>query len=122
MTTRILSRDEWPRLAGTLLEDTWPSLPPNAAVMAVEEGGVILGCVALFPAWHLEGVWIAPEQRGRVGVARRLVNAIRTLAGSLGVREVLMMATTDAAARMCLRFGRAIPLTCDHFAVQLKGD
>lgn len=121
MTHRVLPPDEWPKLAGTLLETAWPTLNPRETrIVAVEDAGQIVGCVALFPVWHLEGVWIAPERRGTVSVARRIVTAVRSLAKALGASEVLMMATTDAAARMCRRFGRATPLTCEHFAVQME--
>ena len=122
MTTRILQPAEWPeKLKGTLLETAAGQLPRQALVMAVEDDAQrLVGCVALFPVWHLEGVWIAPEQRGRVGVARRLVTAIRTTARSLGLDGAWMMAKSDAAARMCLRFGRAVHLDCDHFAVTFK--
>lgn len=121
MTTRTLAPTEWPeRLRGTLLEDASRQLPHDAVVMAVEDAGRLVGCVALFPVWHLEGVWIAPEQRGRVGVARRLVRAIRTTARALKLDGAWMMARNDAAVRMIRHFGRALHLDCDHFAVTFK--
>ena len=121
MTTRLLPASEWAeKLAGTLLESAVPSLPPESAVLAVEDDGRVVACVALFPVWHLEGVWIAPEQRGTVGVARRLVRAIRGVAATLGLDGAWMMARSPEAARMCRRFGGALHLDCDHFAVRFK--
>lgn len=121
-TTRILPRSEWPeKLAGTLLESTVASLPEESAVLTVEDDGETVGCVALFPVWHLEGVWIAPGQRGRVGVARRLVRAIRSLGRSLGLDGAWMMARSPESARMCQRFGgSALHLDCEHYAVTFK--
>jgi len=112
---------EWPeKLRGTLLETAAAQLPAESWVIAVEDGERLVGCVALFPVWHLEGVWIAPEQRGRVGVARRLVSAIRAAARALGLDGAWMMARSEASARMCKRFGSALALDCQHFAVTFK--
>ena len=121
MTTRLLPVDEWPRLAGTLLETVWPNLDPTAdAVLVVEDAGQIVACSALVRAWHLEGTWVAPQWRRRVTVGRRLLTAMRALLRGRGVRDVLMMALNDRNAKLCARFGPSLELTCRHFLVTVR--
>src|SRR5712691_6478234 len=120
MTTRMLPPAEWPRLAGTLLAEVWPHLDPAATdVIVCEQDGRIVGCAALLTAWHLEGVWSDPASLVRIGINRRLVRALRAALAARGIREVLMMATSPASARLCRGFGQATHLACDHFAVQV---
>lgn len=120
MTTRILPREEYPRLAGTELEAVWPTLPEGAAVLVVEEDGQIVGCWAAFLVAHVEGVWIAPEHRGRGGVARRLlVGMRRTLVETFGATGALTGAMTDDVRALLARLG-ATKLPGDHYALPLK--
>lgn len=121
MTTRILPREEYAKLNGTLLDPAWRSLPSDAQVVAIEQDGALIGCSALFPAWHLEGVWIAPEYRKRVSVGRRLLRAWRALLAGLRTPEVLVMATNPESARLVFGLGSAVHLDCDHYAVTLRG-
>jgi len=118
MTTRLLPPDEWPRLAGTILEPVWQQLDPqDTRILVQEDGPVIVHCVALVREWRLDGIWAHPDYRRRVGFGRRFLRAVRELLQQEHVSEVLMMALTDDSARICRRFGRALPLTCQHFAV-----
>jgi len=120
MTTRVLPRDEWPRLDGTLLEATWPHLPDEARVVVVEDAdGQIIGCSALFPVWHQEGTWVEPFHRGRVSVNRALLKAMREQLHAVQAREVWMMARTPATAALCQKFGPSVSLSCEHFAVTI---
>jgi hypothetical protein len=119
VTTRILPPSEWSRLEGTLLEQTWPVLPRGAVVLAVEQDGQILGCVAAWQVWHLEGLWIAPAHRGKVGVGRRLWQTVKTWAASFGVGEVVMMARSDEARKLIPKLGPSLHLACEHYAVKI---
>lgn len=122
MTSRLLPPEEWPRLAGTLLERSWPQFDPAMTrVVVVEDGEAIVGCVAMFPVWHVEGAWISPAYRTHVAVLRRGLRALRHLLTGLGVREVLAMATSGGGRRLCERFGSALRLDCEHFAITPKG-
>lgn len=121
MTTRILPRDEWPRLAGTLLERAWPHFEGQATVVVVERDGAIVGCAAVFQAWHLEGAWIAPEHRGRVGVGRRLIAGMRAAIRATGARELLTMVCDPDTRRLHTPFGESVRLDGEHYAVQVKG-
>lgn len=74
MTTRTLSREEWPRLADTDLAVLLPyAAPEDTEIVVVEQDERIVGCLAVMRVIHVEGVWIAPEHRGRVSVMRRLL-------------------------------------------------
>lgn len=120
MTTRLLPVAEWSRLAGTLLETVWPTL--NRAedlVVVVEDDGVIVSAFTLVRAWHLEGVWIAPERRKSLSVTRRVWQAIRAAVQTVHASEVLMMTVDAESRRLALRIGEATHLDCDHFAVRI---
>ena len=119
MTSRILPPAEYPRLAGTLLEPIWPGLCPQARVLVVEDGAELVGCVALVPIWHLDGVWIAPAHRQRASVGRRLLVAARAAVAAVGASEVWMMAMTPESRRLCERMGPSTVLDCDHLAVRI---
>lgn len=121
MTSRLLPVEEWPKLAGTLLHPTWQALDPRAArVLVVEDGEQIVGCISIFPVWHVEGAWTAPARRGSISIGRRLWTSLRALWADLGVSEFVCMATTPEGRRLCLRSGDVTPLTCDHFAVRVR--
>ena len=120
LTTRRLPVDEWPKLTGTLLESVWPSLHPTEdIVLVVESGDSIVGCVAFYAKWHVDGVWIRPEDRGRVSVGRALQRLFETTASELHAREVWMMSLDAESSRLCARVGASVtPLLCEHFAVK----
>ena len=101
MTTRLLSSDEWPKLAGTEL-GKFP-LPPNARVLVVEDGEQVVGCWSLFPVWHAEGVWVEHQHRGHAAVFRHLVRGMRALAHSLGTARVVTSAMDPMVERLLKR-------------------
>lgn len=119
MTRRILPREEYPRLAGTELEAVWPTLPEDAAVLVVEEDGAIVGCWAAFLLAHVEGVWTAPEHRGKGAVARHLlVGMRRTLAEQFGSTGAITGAMSDEVRGILAGLG-ATKLPGDHYALTL---
>jgi hypothetical protein len=121
MTTRDLPPGEWPRLAGTLLEHAWPDFDQQTTrIVVVEEQGAIVACAAVFQRWHLEGAWLAPQARGRISVGRALLLAVRGALAALCAREVLVMCTSAVGRHLCMRIGRATPLECDHFSVEVN--
>lgn len=118
--TRILPPAEWPRLRGTLLESVWPRLDPASAfIRVVEDGDRIVGHAVLFAAWHLEAAWMAPGYARRIGVGRRLLTGVRADLKARGIREVVMMARSAVGRRLCQKLGKAVHMTCDHFAVSV---
>lgn len=120
MTSRILPVAEWPRLVGTEAEAVWPHLPHGSHVVVVEQGAAIVGCHVLIPYWHVECLWIAPEARGRGGVARRLWGAVQRVARDLGVHVVLTAAMDDRVRGLLAHVG-ATKLPGDHYVVPLRG-
>lgn len=118
MQTRILPREEWHRLAGTELETVIPYLPASASVIVVEDGDQIVGCWSVFEQTHVEGVWIAPEYRGRGSVARRLIATMVETARARGAQTVWTAAVTPDVADLALRLG-AVELHARHFSLKI---
>lgn len=119
MTARILPVDEWPRLAGTLLEPAWPTFDPDRTqILVLEHDGQIVACVAQTLLWHLEGAWIAPAHRKKTAVARRLWACTRQMVRDSGAREVWTMAVSADARRWIPKLGAVTRLACAHFAVR----
>lgn len=118
LRARLLSVAEWPaKLAGTELEAVWPHLDPlRAIVLAVEDGDRLVACWALFAQWHVEGLWIAPEHRGKGGVARRLWRLLKQTAARLGIRTVATAACSDEI-RTLLAHAGAAQLPGDHYVL-----
>jgi len=76
MNARILSREEWEKLAVTGFEQLGKTLrPEDSQIAVVEEDGKIVATLGVFRVTHFESLWIAPEYRGNAGVVRRLVKA-----------------------------------------------
>lgn len=120
MTWRILPRAEYDKLAGTELETVWPVLPSEHYIIVAERGGAVVGCQALWPQWHLDGLWIAPGDRGRTSVARRLWRAVQLTASALGIRVAWTSATDDRVRHLLETVG-ATPVEGDHYLVPMKG-
>lgn len=121
MQSRLLPREEWPRLVGTLLGETWPHLPPTARVVVVENAqGDIVGCSALFQEWHQEGTWVADAYRGSIAVGRHLLRGMREQMQDVGTGTVYMMATTPETSALCRKFGPSLRLDADHYVVRVS--
>lgn len=119
--TRMLPFAEYPRLDGTELEAVWPHLgPQDAQITVVESEGQIVACWALLRVWHLEGLWIHPEHRQRVVIARRLWLGVRRLAQKLGIARAATAALTDDVRGMLATAG-ALKLPGDHYVLPLEG-
>lgn len=114
MTTRVLPREEWHRLAATDLSTVWAHLPDTTRVIVVEDDGVIVGCVTGMLILHAEGLWIAPAYRKRVTVWRQLVSWFWRVADEFGCEGALTAAVNDDM-RMLLARLHATPLPGDHF-------
>lgn len=115
MTTRILPRAEYFRLIGTELQDVRDRLPASACVVAVEDDdGELVGCWALMPVFHAEGVWIAERERKRGRVALRLLRAMSEAAQAAGSLAVFTAATDETVGGLIERLGGQ-KLPGDHF-------
>jgi N-acetylglutamate synthase-like GNAT family acetyltransferase len=119
MTTRLLLPHEWPRLEGTELASIYPVLDPAVSrIVVVEDAGALVGCWALFPLVHVEGVWVAESHRGRASVARRLVQGMTATARDMGARAVTTAALSADVAGMLARLG-AIEVPGRHFSLRV---
>lgn len=121
MTHRILPRNEWPRLEGTLL---WPAakfFDPDSIVMVVEQDGEIVGCAAYYLQWHLDGVWMKPSA-SKIAVGRRLWQMVRSVAQLAGIQSVWAMAMSPRSDKLVQSLGPVFPMTnCTHYDVTLRG-
>lgn len=117
--TRILPREEYPRLAGTEAEQVWPLLPSTAQVIVVESGNAIVGCWTLTPMLHAECLWIAPEHRKRTGVGRRLWTTLRRLTRAAGADRVWTAAMSDDV-RALLENAGAKQIPGDHYVMRME--
>lgn len=106
MHTRILPASEWHRLAHTDLGSVITQCDPrDTQVIVVEHDGEIVGCWAALTIVAAEGVWVAPEHRGKASVARRLLTGMRRLAKEARVAAVLTGAADERIEHLILEHG-----------------
>lgn len=108
---RELPAHEWSRLVGTELETLWPTMKPATdRIIVVERDGEIIACWALMAIMHVEGLWIAPSERGRAGIARRLWRGMRDLVRYYRVPMVWTGAQSDDIKAMIVKaHGMKVP-------------
>ncbi len=117
MTTRVLPREEWPKLAHTELGGQ--ALPDATLVLVVEEADAIIGCWAILPIHHAEGLWIAPAHRMKTAVARHLWRGMIDLARCLGL-TALLTGAGDANIEAMLRKRHAVPTPVPLFLLPVR--
>lgn len=101
MTTRVLPRDEWPRLAGTEAETVWPYLDPaRTSIVVVERDGVIVGCHVLSFLLHAECLWKAAGTGA--GVSRCLWTAVQREARERWDVQAVVTGAEDDRVRQLL--------------------
>lgn len=96
ITSHILDRSEWYRLAETELPlDVWSRLDPaSVQIVVVEENGVIVRCWATMAIRHVEGFWCRKDHRGKPGTLRKLFLGMRELLVRHGATVVVTQAET----------------------------
>lgn len=96
MTSRWLMPDEWPKVAHTELGPALALLNPALTrILVVEDGDEIVGCWALMPMMHAEGLWIAPAHRGKGAVLGRLWKALTGQARRMNLATVLTSSMSE---------------------------
>ncbi len=121
MISRVLPKEEWPRLKGTEAETVWPHLnPARASVIVVEDDGLIVGCHVLMYVLHAECLWIAPEHRGKGSVARRLWMAVQRAVRSCGATSLVTGACDDTVRGLLMHVG-ATRLPGEQYTVPIRG-
>lgn len=121
LTTRELTRAEWPRLALTPIAAVLDRFPTDTRIVVVEDAaGLIVAEWALIRYVHVEGVWIAPEHQKRGRVAGLLLRAMYAVARSWGVSAVLTCADDDQVRGLVDHLGgRRLP--GDHYVLPIGG-
>lgn len=80
-------------------------LPANARILVAEnESGEIIGHVAEFKAWHVDGLWIDPRYRDG-SVWRRLLHQVQADMQVRGVSGVVTAAMSDEMDDYLRRMG-----------------
>ena len=120
MTTRILPKEEWPRLAHL---DIGPALAiaqdRDATVIVAEDAaGHIVGAWALLLIAHVEGLWVSPQHRKRGRVLLRLWNQLLSVARARGIASVWTGSVTDEVTVLLTARG-AVRLP-DMYALPLR--
>jgi ribosomal protein S18 acetylase RimI-like enzyme len=95
-------------------EETWRSRAGSGRTFAAWRGGDIVGLATALPPephrpeWHLVGMWVDPEVRGR-GIADELVEAVCAHAGESDADVVTLWVTevNDRARAFYRRLGFA---------------
>lgn len=122
MTARVLPFEEWGRLGESELSVLLPLLrPQDVEVVVVEDAGRIVATWAVLRVTHLEGLWIAPEYRGNVGVVRRLMRATITAARRWAAGWVLTGANNGHVRDLLARTG-ATKLDMDAWVMPIGED
>lgn len=111
MKVRVLDPEEWARLQAEQHAPSMPFVDPGGMEVIVVENevGDVVACLSVLTVTHLEGLWIAPEHRGRGGVLRALLRA----GGELASGEAWVMgahADGDEAMRGYLERLGGIPM------------
>lgn len=91
MEIRTLGSEDYDLLKGTPGEGFLT--PDNSLVMVAEEGGKVVGHLALINLMHLEGAWVDPSKRTEA-VIQRLEEAVLAKAKESGLKYVHVYAPT----------------------------
>ena len=120
MTVRELPVAEWSRLAGTELERVAPLFTPHETrILVIEQDGQIVGTIAAWLAWHVDGLWIHPTYRRRGDVFRRLRSALQGWMQREHVHAVIAGSNSADMRAYLLRL-HAVPLP-EAFAYLREG-
>lgn len=121
MRARLLLRSEWARLEGTELAAVVAAAGDGddlRIVVVEDDAGALVGAWALFPVWHVEGLWVAAEHRGRGAVARRLLDGMRHLWRMVGARAVVTASCSEDVTQLLKHVGAsALPGT--HYVLKV---
>jgi hypothetical protein len=117
MIARILPEQERGRLtAETGVPQVFAFVPPrDVQVVVVEDGGEIVGTVAVLRMTHLEGLWVSPERRGNPGLVRHL---LRTALEAAKPAEWIVAGVPGDEMRGILRRLGAHPMSAEMFLLK----
>lgn len=120
MTTRSLQPSEWHRLSTDYAAVLPHVQPSDVEIVVVEDGDRIVASWAVMRIVHLEGLWIDPDYRGRVSVARRLYRATMAAVQRWTTGWAMTGADTDTVRAMLATVG-AVHVPMDVYVMPIKG-
>lgn len=118
LRSRLLPRDEWPRLANTELAEA-ELLPAGSEIVVVEVDDEIVACWGVFRMVHVEGCWVAPAYRGNAGVWRRLLTGMHHTAQAMGAHTVLTASLAPEVSALLDKLG-ATELPGRHYVLPIR--
>lgn len=111
MRTRILPREEWPRLPDEAKAFYETMAAEDVAVVVVEEGENIVARMAVIRVPHFESFWMASHVAGNAGVTRSLLRAATEQARKWTPNWILANAENDAMCKTLERLnGEWLPV------------
>lgn len=123
MTARVLTPEEWPKVAELEITALLPFVrPEDIAVVVVEaDDGTLLASMTVMRMVHFEGVWIHPEHR-TAGVTRKLLKGATAVAKEWNEQWVLGGAADgdDRMREICMRLGGSL-LPMSFYSLPLNG-
>lgn len=123
MTSRILPQSEWHKLAHTDFPQLLPYIgPEDIDIVVIEDGDRIVGCWGVMPMIHLEGVWIAPEYRGKGSVARRLVRSTWAEIKRRAPRWVMTAAADDTVRSLITKHFSGLRIPGEAYLIPMHGE
>jgi len=119
MELRVLPKEEYDKLKETELGVVKEILPEGTRIIVVEEEEKLIGCWALIPMVHAEGIWVDPSHRGRAGIARMLINGMCENVREMGAKAVWTAALDEKVEALIKRVG-GVPIPGNHFAINVQ--
>jgi hypothetical protein len=105
LTVRELPPAEFSRLAHLPIGQARVLDPTQVVVLVVEDDGEIVATWAAFSVVHVDGLWIDPASRQRIGVTRRVVEGMRAALTARQVAEVVTITTAPEVATLAQKVG-----------------
>jgi len=120
MNIRELPPEEWGRLASTQ-ELPIHSIKEGSIVIVAEEKDEIVGMWAATPLVHLEGFWVRPDHRKKMGkLVFKLIGAMTQILDALRVPVAFCWAETSSDVPAYLERLGMTKLPVDTFAYEIK--
>ncbi len=121
MSIRVLPHEEWDKLSETQLPPLLPFVrPEDIDIVVAEDGGRVVGSLAVLRVTHLEGLWIDHGHEGNPGIGRGLMNAAFALARRTAPGWAIGGAVSDQMRDILGRLG-AVKIPMDSYAVKVGG-
>jgi hypothetical protein len=95
MTSRILPRSEWSKVADKFIDLDKVSGHAHMTILVEEDGQDVVGCWAFAMVAHADGLWIREDHRKKGVVLRRLWRAMKDVAHAHFVTHVLSFVKSD---------------------------